>query len=33
VDVDAAPLVAATGAHALFLRTRGDTYDVLDSIY
>ncbi len=33
VDVDAAPLVAATGAHALFLRTRGDMYDVLDSIY
>jgi hypothetical protein len=33
VDVDAAELVAVTGAHALFLRTRGDSYNVLDSIY
>jgi len=33
VDTDAAPLVAATGAHALFARTRGNDYDPLDSVF
>ena len=35
VDVDAAPLVAVTGAHALFLRHRDDgrVYDAADSFY
>jgi len=33
VDVDAAPLVAATGAYALFVQRRNTDYDVLQSIF
>ena len=33
VDVDAAPLVAATGAYALFVQRRNTEYDVLQSIF
>ena len=33
VDVDSSPLVAITGAHALFARSLGTQYDVLSSVY
>jgi len=33
VDTDAAPLVAATGAYALFAQRRNTDYDVLSSVY
>ena len=33
VDVDAAPLVAATGAYALFVQRRNTDYDVLSSVH
>lgn len=33
VDVDAAPLVAATGAFALFVQRRNTEYDPLDSVW
>ena len=33
VDVDASPLVAVTGAHALFARSGGAVYDPLDNLW